>query len=205
MADEFAAELLEALFALEAHVLAVIPLSMLLVKDTGGLQTKWDRIITLPAVSTVSRDGRREVANIELLENLVERRTGPSVFSKEALGVLAEASGGVFRELLTLAQQACVRAAVAGRSTVEVKDTQGAVNEKAQELGLLLKSEDFDLLKEVARTNRITGDPRFAGLIDRNLIIGYAADGTWFGVHPIVRRLLEEKTSSPVGSAHVQA
>lgn len=104
--------------------------------------------------------------------------------------MIVDASGGIHRELLTLAQQACLRASVAGRVQVRDDDARSAVEDKRQEVSFHLTPDDLRYLAEVQDHHRVTGDPRALPLIERNLIVGYHGGWSYFDVHPLVKPLL---------------
>jgi hypothetical protein len=171
---------------------AVAPIPLLLSPDHASAISEWDRVISVPAITVANRDGNPDVEGLAVLRAIVERRAGIDAFEKSALDLVVGASGGIHRELLTLAQQACLRASVAGRVQVREEDARNAVEDRRQEVSFHLTPTDLNFLGEVQRHHRVTGDPRALPLIERNLIVGYHGGWSWFDVHPIVKPLLTD-------------
>ena len=169
----------------------VVPMSLLLSSQFTSAIGEWDRVISVPAITLVDREGIPYWEGLAVLRTIVERRAGADAFERPALDLVIEASGGVHRELLILAQQACLRAAVGGRVQVREQDARNAVEDRRQEVSLHLTPQDLDYLDEIHKHHRITGDPLALPLVERNLIIGYHGGWSWFDVHPIVKPLLD--------------
>jgi hypothetical protein len=168
----------------------VVPISMLLSSEFASVIAEWDRPISIPAITLVDRDGNPYSEGLAVLRAVVERRAGTDAFERPALDLVIEASGGIHRELLTLAQQACLRASVAGCVQVREQDAQNAIEDRRQEVSFHLTPQDLDYLHEVHEHHRITANPLALPLIERNLIVGYHGGWSWFDVHPIVKPLL---------------
>src|SRR5205807_1762752 len=115
---------------------------------------------------------------------------GVGTFQSDALDVLTRASAGIHRDVLTLAQQACVPARLAGREVVTAADARAVVEERRNEYGYSLTPEDRRLLRRCMAAGTIALEPRLIPLVERNLIVSYRADWTWFGIHPLLLPLL---------------
>lgn len=185
-----AAALLSALLDLPCSLVVVVPLPLLLSPDYAPTIAECDRVISLPAISLHRPDGNRDEAGIALLRAVIERRAGTDTFESSALDAIIEASGGIHRDLLTLAQQSCMRAAMKNRANVTEPDARAAIEERRQELSFHLTPSDLAYLLEVKGSKRLTGDPRALPLISRNLIVSYHGDWAWFDVHPLILPLL---------------
>jgi hypothetical protein len=170
----------------------VVPVSLLLSPDHASAIAEWDRVISVPALTLTSRDGSLDVEGPAALRAIVNRRAGADAFETSALDLVVRASGGIHRDLLTLAQQACLRASVAGRVQVREEDARNAVEDRRQEVSFHLTPQDLTFLAEIQKHHRITGDPRALPLIERNLIVGYHGGWSWFDAHPIVKPLLAD-------------
>ncbi len=168
----------------------VAPLPFLLSSDYSEKIAEWDRIISLPAISLDRPGGVPYPEGAALLKSVVERRAGVGAFEEPAMGRLIESSGGIHRDLLTLAQSACMRAAVAGRLQVPEADALAAIEDRRQEMSFHLTPQDLAYLREIQTLQRLTGDPRAVPLISRNLIVSYHSDWAWFDIHPIIKPLV---------------
>jgi hypothetical protein len=186
-----AARQVERLRHYDCSMIVVVPLGMILSPEFSPRIPEWDRVISLPAVALGTREGGRDPACFDLLQSVIEQRTDEPVFDFEAMKTVIEASAGIHRELLTLSQQACIRASIAGRDRVTVREAKAAVEERSYEYSFHLTPEDLAELRHVEVSKRVTRDPRILDLINRNLIVGYHRDWTWFDVHPVVRPLID--------------
>jgi hypothetical protein len=185
-----AAECMASLPSIPCSFVMVVPIALLLSPDYASSISRWDRVISVPAITVSDSDGKPDDEGRAILRAIVERRVGADPFEKLALDQVVEASGGIHRELLTLAQQASLRAAVAGRVQVREEDARNAVEDKRQEVSFHLTPDDLDYLAAVEHHHRVDADPRALPLIERNLIVGYHSGWSWFDVHPIVKPLL---------------
>jgi hypothetical protein len=170
------------------HVVCVIPLTLPLTEHFGDIAQSADAWHFLPAIDLWTRDGEPITEGWEMCRDVIRWRA--DMFSEKALNILIQNGAGVHRELLRLAQRACVFAAVGGRGKVGEEDASRAVQDARNEYSLLLRSEDFDLLRRVERTGQISGDPKLLRLVRDQLIVAYGGGSTWFAVHPIVEQLL---------------
>jgi hypothetical protein len=144
----------------------------------------------LPSIDLWDRDGSEIVEGWNLCRDILLRRA--DVFTEAALDLLIKNSAGIHRELLRLAQRACVFAAVGALSKVGTDEALRAVGDTRNEYSLLLRSEDFELLRQVERTGQISGDHSLLRLVRDQVIVAYGGGSTWFAVHPIVRPLIPD-------------
>jgi hypothetical protein len=184
------ATLLGALLDLPCSLVVVVPLPLLLSPDYASTIAECDRVVSLPAIALRQPNGSRDEDGVALLRTVVERRAGTDAFESSALDAIIEASGGIHRDLLTLAQQSCMRAAMSHRTKVTDADVRASIEERRQELSFHLTPSDLAYLVEVKGSKRLTGDPRAVPLISRNLIVSYHGDWAWFDVHPLIQPLL---------------
>jgi hypothetical protein len=185
-----AAALLNVMLDLPCSLVVVVPLPLLLSPNYASTIGECDRVISLPAISLRQANGNRDDDGVALLRTVVERRAGADAFESSALDAIIEASGGIHRDLLTLAQQSCMRAAMKNRTMVTEADARASIEERRQELSLHLTPSDLAYLLEVKASKRLTGDPRALPLISRNVIVSYHGDWAWFDVHPLIQPLL---------------
>lgn len=183
---------LESLSDLPCSVIVIVPLSLLLSPSYADHISGWDQILSLPAISTRRRDGTPDTPGVTLLRAVVVRRVGSDVFTETSLDLLIDASAGIHRELLVLAQQACLRAAMTEHLQVRDEDVRAAIEDKRQELSFHLTPADIEYLAELRDVQRVTSDPRVLPLLSRNLIVSYHGDWTWFDVHPLIKTLLPQ-------------
>jgi Cdc6-like AAA superfamily ATPase len=180
-----------------ASMVCIIPLTLPLTERFGEIIQSVDAWHFLPSIDLWDRDGNQVWEGWKVCCEVITRRA--DVFTEKALDHLVENSAGIHRELLRLAQRACVFAAVGGKKTVGEEEVYRAVQDARNEYSLLLRSEDYDLLRRVEQTGQISGDPRLLRLVRDQLIVAYGGGSTWFTVHPIVRPLIPEPRGIALG------
>jgi hypothetical protein len=183
--------LFSTLVSLPCSLVVIAPIRFALQPEFAPTLGEWDRPIPLPAVSVVTMGHTPDPAGITLLQSVLQRRAGEAAFDNAALDMIVPASGGIHRDLLTLAQQACVRAAVSGKSVVTNVEALAAVEQRRQDYSFQLTPQDWGTLKQLDQSKFISRDAGLISLLERNLIVSFRSDWTWFGVHPILAPLLE--------------
>ncbi len=176
-----------------ASMICTIPLSLYLASDFGEHARNFDRSIFLPGISVVDQEGVPEEKGLESLSSIVRRRTGEEVFTPEAFSHLALQSAGIHRELLQLAQRACVVAALDGATQVSHSHAEAAIREQRNEYSVVLRTGDFPILHALMQSKDLPGGSEASRLIRNQLIVAYANGTTWFDVHPILRPLIESR------------
>lgn len=160
------------------------------------LQNLYDAFFLMPAVPVAPRPGHEADtaayanAGRGLLRALIDRRTpAADIFEDEAsIEVLIQASGGSIRDLFRLLRNAIDSAE---DRLIGAKDVQHAL--KLQRLSF----EPAVLLSDREPLQRLAADPVAfdhskvgVSLLQRELVIPYSNGGTWFALHPAVRRLV---------------
>jgi GTPase SAR1 family protein len=191
-------ELFSALVSLPCSLVVIAPIRIVLQPEFASPLGEWDQIVPLPAVSVVTMGHTPDPAGITLLQSVLQRRAGETAFDNAALDLIVPASGGIHRDLLTLAQQACVRAGVAGKTVVTSDEALAAVEQRRQDYSFQLTPQDWGTLKRLDDSKFIARDAGLISLLERNLIVSYRSDWTWFGVHPILDPLLKRVVPTPV-------
>jgi DNA polymerase III delta prime subunit len=186
-AARFVAELRQ----LGCSVVAVVPLAFWLSSEFGSEVSEWDRVVTLPAVSIQTRNREPDEVGRGLLRSVIEQRVGIELFDEEAMTFLVEQSGGIHRDLLTLAQDACLGASLDSQSQVTLNHVKAAVDERRLTQSSRLTTQFHKALNHVRIHKRIDNGTIFLQLLELNLIVAYQDSSTWFDVHPIVRPFID--------------
>jgi energy-coupling factor transporter ATP-binding protein EcfA2 len=175
---------------IHCSAVCIIPLTLPLTEQFGDIAQTIDAWHFLPSIDLSDRHGNQIIEGWNLCRDVLTRRA--DIFTEAALDLLIENSAGIHRELLRLAQRACVFAAVGALSKIGADEALRAVHDTRNEYSILLRSEDFALLQQVEQTGRISGDHRLLRLVRDQLVVAYGGGSTWFAVHPIVRPLLPD-------------
>jgi hypothetical protein len=173
-----------------------VPLALFHTSEFGQVRMTFDDFYSLPNLKVHHRDGRPDETGRDTLHGLIHRRVAPGVLAPEAVGRLAELSGGVLRELVALARDACSFARVRKGERVEVEDVEHAASRLRSVFAGLLTDEHYRELWRIHTDphHRYTNSEAAQQLVHNLSLLEYDEDGdSWWDVHPVVRPLLEER------------
>jgi hypothetical protein len=172
-----------------------VPLALYHTNDFQQVRMSFPRNFALPNIKAAERDGTLCPEGQETLLKVLTCRLMPGLLAPEAAERLVTLSGGLLKELIALARNTVLRArrtrgegGPAHPEDVEyaarrVRNTyRGSLTqEQYRELWRIHSGEPF-VNSEVART-----------LLHNLSLLEYDGGDAWWGVHPIVRPLLEER------------
>ena len=131
---------------------------------------------------------------LAFLTSVLAKRVSDDAFDGIARGHLIAASGGVIRDLLALAQSACVEAYVSGVEQVGFNEVAAAIDTFGRKHLQGLRPGEIEVLQRV-RTKAAfvhTSEDDLALLMTRR-VLEYRADGRLrYAVHPTIENLLAE-------------
>lgn len=109
-----------------------------------------------------------------------------TVFGKGVVGKLIALSGGQPRELMMLVREALI----GGDLPVQSGAVDRVARDGARAYARLLTDEQWLLIKQVAKSGRVTrakaSDETFRELLDSRAILQYVNDEEWYGVNPLI-------------------
>ncbi len=150
--------------------------------------------IFLPNI-TLHEEGRpdgRVAEGYVLLKNFVHARMDAKLISEDALDLAIKMSGGVFRELVRIMQEAIDYAQGEEHARVEVEDVEQSVTDIRNMYWRILTKKQVEILESV-RAGESRHDPEeMAVLLKMLAVLEYNGRGTWFDVHPALYKLLDE-------------
>lgn len=132
----------------------------------------------------------REEAGLVFLCDILRRRAGAvDLLPEECLRPLASASGGVLRDLITLAKRAAEEAYVAGRDSVQLSDVAEARDAMGRGLAVGLDDEQVKALRKVHEAEKfVVRGERELSLLETRRVLLYS--GNRWVVHPALAPLL---------------
>ncbi len=144
----------------------------------------------LPNIKTHTRDNQPVVTTI--LEEILKKRVSEGLFEAGVLALLAQKSGGLIRSLISLANDACLQAVVAGKLSVSLQNVLTAAAKVRATYVRMLTPEQIARLKEISQTKKINNTALDRELLANLSILEYRNDdpNPWYDVHPIVQELL---------------
>jgi hypothetical protein len=127
---------------------------------------------------------------VDFLQAVLRRRAGTEVLPDECLEPLARASGGVLRDLISLAKSAGNEAYAAGHDPIGLEDVGRAMDAFGRDLAIGLDDEQVKKLKHLRRGGGfvIRGE-RELSLIETRRVLFYG-ESRWT-VHPALAPLLD--------------
>ncbi len=195
----------EQLTGLHCHVIYTLPLALRFSNDYGTLTQRFKNTPqVLPMVSIQSRDGSQCGEGMALLRQLVLARAFPNlepqqrlekiteIFdSPETLDYLCQMSGGHVRNVLRMLNEAIKKqkGLPISRENLD-KVIQNLRNERT----LAVEDEEWELFRQVAKTQKVTGDDGYQRLIRSMFVYEYRDDeGSWFDINPLLKDAVELK------------
>jgi len=187
----------------KCKVVYTVPLAMFYTTEFGQIRATFDDFFVLPNIKLQTREGRPHKAGWDMLNELITRRMSPDLITNQARRQLVSYSGGLLRELVSLAKDACSNARARGDQRVELQDVERAANKVRNVYRTLLTTEQYRELWRVQHDPRKqqTNSPVSQQLIHNLSLLEYRNDDSWWDVHPIIAPLLEERADELAGTA----
>ena len=172
----------------QCHIIYTVPVSLVYNQNLG---TDFDAVSVLPMVK-INNQGIKQLC--EVIEKRVDIN---KVFDHQELVIkLVKTSGGVVRDLMRLIRMST--------DTDEEKivdaDIEYAINTLKKEYDRLIRNDDIENLKQVARTKRIQADESAARLLNLRLVLEYQNGDRWADLHPVIYQIPWIKEALEKGS-----
>ncbi len=183
------------LLAPACKAIYTVPLALFHTTEFGQVRVTFDDYFSLPNVKVDRRDGKPDEDGRTMLRDLVHRRIAPGLIAAQAIERLAELSGGVLRELIALAKDACSFARVRKGDRVDVEDVDRAASRlRSVFAGMLTEAHYRELWRiHTDPLHRYTNSPTAQELVHNLSLLEYGDGDAWWDVHPVARPLLEER------------
>lgn len=141
-------------------------------------------------------DAQEDVAGRGFMVEILRKRSPAELLTEEACASLAVLSGGVLRDLLSLARAAGEEAYMTGADKVELTHIATAADAFGRKLIFGLSPEEIEVLQRVRKAGTFvqTSDQDLALLVTRR-VLEYQTNARRFAVHPTLAPLLEQMAS----------
>lgn len=145
-----------------------------------------------------SVDVQQDTAGRKFLFDVLRMRATQDVLPDKSLGLIVELSGGVLRDLISLARAAGEEAYTAGAERIEREHVESAADAFGRTLILGLDADEIEVLQRVRSTGSFvqTSDKDIALLVTRR-VLEYGNGRTRYAVHPTIAPLLEQLSAKP--------
>ncbi|MBP0020515.1 MAG: AAA family ATPase [Cyanobacteria bacterium SBLK] len=188
----------EYLTRLACHMIYTMPLALKFSNDYGMLTQRFDDPQVLPMVPVKHRGDREDEEGIKLLRQMVLVRAFPdlspeerlqkidTIFeSPESLDRLCRASGGHVRDLLRLLNRWIEES---GEFPLTGKALTDVIRERQNIVKQAVSDEEWDLLRRVQRTKKVSDTTGYQALIRSRFVFEYCdSEGlSWFDVNPLL-------------------
>ena len=181
---------------LPMHVIYTFPIQLAYSSRFNGIKAYFSEARVLPMIKLRDWEPgagyRPAPQGKEVLRCIVERRAELSLFTKPALDLLIEKTGGYLRDLFRTISQAARLAKRREKPKIGVAEAQLALNDLQSELGRSIQVKDYQILKEIydGRKTDIPSHEEMLGLLDNRVIMEYNGK-RWCDLHPLVEDLLK--------------
>ncbi|NJP08795.1 MAG: AAA family ATPase [Leptolyngbyaceae cyanobacterium RU_5_1] len=194
----------ECLTRLSCHLVYTMPLALKFSSEYGNLTQRYEEPKVLPMVPIQFQDGSTCEDGMALLRQMVLARAFPDldadqrlekiheVFDQpEALDRLCCASGGHVRDLLRMLNDWIKK----GRQLPLKSETlEEVIRSRRNEMVMPVSDQEWELLRQVRRRKKVSGDQGYQTLIRSRLVFEYRDRGeSWFDVTPILAEARELK------------
>lgn len=152
------------------------------------LAQRFDSLLPLPWVDAAANPGERE-----FLVGVLTRRAG-EVLDPPGIDALVDVSGGVLRDLLSLAQSALVEAYMSGSDRVGPHEVNAAVDAFGRKHLQGLRPAELEILQRVRNQGKFvhTSEDDLALLMTRRVLEYRSRNQPRYAVHPTIRGLLQD-------------
>lgn len=167
----------------------VAPLHMLYGESRAFLDA-FDHFYFHSAIDIENEDGRADVDGLTFLVRILRARASEQLLPPKPAGMIAGASGGVIRDLISLARSAGEEAYLAGADEIDMTHVALASEAFGRQLVLGIDRYDLDMLHRVYKRGKFvpTSDKELSLLTTRR-VLHYAPNR--FRVHPTIVPFLE--------------
>ena len=137
-------------------------------------------------------DVRQVSSGRSFFADVLRKRVPADAFSDPAIDALVLASGGVLRDLLTLAQSACVEAYLNGADRVETTEVAAAIDTFGRKHLQGLRPAEFEVLQRVRTKGSFVhaSEDDLALLMTRRVLECRNQGQLRYAVHPTIEKLL---------------
>jgi hypothetical protein len=139
-------------------------------------------------------DPTSDPSNKSFLKELLQRRLPEDAIDKSAIEMLTGHSGGVLRDLIALAQSACVEAYMGGSEAITLRHSLAAIDSFGRKHMQGLRAEELEVLQRVrTKASFVQTSENDLALLMTRRVLEYRANGlARYVVHPTIERFLQE-------------
>ena len=182
----------ESISAPELAIIYTFPVALSRSSDFMHISNYFSATRTLPNFRAENRNGEPNTFGRTALRTILLNRLEKELLEDAALELLVTYSGGLPRQLIKLARDACVEADVSDSSIVRVTHVKAAIAEERKNFKRMLSDEQLTQLQAVKADHNIDQNEANQRLLHTLSILEYENDELWYDVNPLVDDLLTE-------------
>ena len=177
----------------QCKIIFTVPTSVLYSGNYNLVKQNFGEPFILPSFKIKEPNGERYLHAWDCMGEIVKRRLHSQLIENAALDRAVEMSGGVVRELIRIVQGAAGRALATRANCIKVEHVDHMVEKLRMEYSFTLTRQDYiDILKRVHQTKELRNDDEkpLLLLLHNLFILQYPNGPSWYGVNPIVHKLI---------------
>jgi len=213
--DEIFLDRTEQLKDLHCHIVYTIPISVVYSKRSSELTNNYHNLQVLPMIMVQNQDGSTNATGLATIKELIEKRVkqvSPNLSLEtglfdngETLERLCLMSGGHVRNLLSMMQEAIIRAQP--NLPITAKAAQRAITQARDVYRRTPEQDEWQILAKVSQTQQILNDQQHRDLLLNRCILEYRHYNEedeedeeveivpWYDVHPLIKGIKQFKDS----------
>jgi len=126
-----------------------------------------------------------------ILKEVALKRMEEHLITESALDKAIRFSGGVLSEFVRLIRRGANTADMEGRTRIEVKDIELAIEKIRNNYIRILSEKDYEVLRRVLRSKEKIDGGKFNKLLFSLAILEYSNGEVWYDVHPVIKGILK--------------
>ena len=177
----------------ECKIIFTVPTSLLYSGQYNVVKENFSDQFPLPNFKIIEKSGERNDRGWARMREIVERRMESQLIESRALDHAVGMSGGVVRELIRIVQGAASRALVAKANVIKFEHVEHAVDKLRMEYSFSLTRDEYiTILQNVHKSKELRHDDEkpLLDLLHNLFILQYPNGAGWYGVNPIVHKLI---------------
>ena len=151
-------------------------------------------IKTLPMIKIETIGGEPFDNGINVIEEIVEKRSRLSLFEENVLRQLILYTGGSLRDLFHAINTSAKRAERRNSATISMEDAERALEELKTSLTRRIENKDYNFLLNICKGNKemIEDKEMLLKMLQASVVLEYNGK-RWHNVHPLIVKFFKEQ------------
>ncbi len=173
----------------KCYIVYTVPISIMFTQESTTIR---DYQFFLPNIKLHPKDDRnsKHEPGYRVMRNFIFKRMKEELIEPDALELAIKMGAGVFRETARIMQIAAYSALEHKRTKIIKEDIDRAEREIRSDFKRILRSEDYNTLKEIYACNDICGIEKIGHLLHNLSVLEYVNYENWCDIHPTLEKLI---------------